>query len=64
MFLSLFRHFDTNQFLFFYLEALQFCFGNRIGLRNDRNNINFGIEFFHTHQIQRFQTMPRWTNKI
>lgn len=47
-----------------YLESLQFGLRNGVGLCNDRNNIDFGIEFLHADQIQRFESVPSWTDEV
>lgn len=48
----------------FRFEALQFGLRNGVGLCNDRYDIDFGVQFFHAHQIQWFQTMAGGTNEI
>jgi hypothetical protein len=43
---------------------LQFGLGNGVGFSNDRNYIDFGVQLFHAHQVQRFQAMTGRTNEV
>lgn len=47
-----------------YLEPLQFGFRNGVGLCDDWDNIDFGIELLHTHQIQRFEPVASWADEV
>ena len=48
----------------FRLEFGQFSFVDGIGFGDDRNNIDFGIQFFHAHQIDGFQAMAIGSNEV
>lgn len=47
-----------------YLKSLQFGLRDGVGFCNNRNNIDFGVEFLHADQIQRFESVSSWTDEV
>lgn len=40
-----------------YLEFLQLSLGDGVRLSDDRNDVHFGIQLLHAHQIYRLEAM-------
>lgn len=48
----------------FRLEFLQLCLWNRICFRDDRDNVDLGVQFLHADEIDGFEAVACRTDKV